>query len=267
MTPILVDDRIGSKYLATLIEKEDERAEVELTRLEYGDVAISVNGPDDSEMLVGIEVKRIEDLLSSLSTGRLVAHQIPGLLDMYDMCILLVQGMYRPDPETGVLQILKNTRTGKRTWIAAKNGEYRWMWKDVNTRLWSIYAQTLMMGKPVTILQTANSRETALIILSIASWGSKKWGQHRSLKAMNKMTSVRLTTYKHKQESGIGRLLPPTKQEEIVAHLVGPSKALRVLDHFGSIHNLVNADESEWLGIKGIGKLTTKEVMNVLRRQ
>lgn len=262
MTPILVDDRIGSKHLASIIGKQDERAEVELTRLEYGDVAITIQGPDDVPMLVGIEVKRISDLLDSIAKGRLVAHQIPGLLNMYDLCFLLIEGLWKRDSESGVLQVMRG-----RKWEAGRIGSKRWMWRDIQTLLISIYMQTLFAGSPIGMLQTSSAYETAALILGINSWGSKHWKDHKSLKAINQTNSLSLASVKQRNGTGAGRFMPPNLLEQIAAQFdcIGPTRAIAVAKHFPTLHDMFNADEKEWQSIEGIGKLTSRRVTDAIR--
>lgn len=266
MPPILVDNRVGSKHLATIIRNQDERAEVELVQLEYGDVALTANGPDDEPLLIGIEVKKIEDLLNSIATGRFIAHQLPGLLSMYDVCFLLVQGVWRRDSESGALQALKTTRDNKPRWTAISSGSRRWMWRDVEMFLISIYIQTMMLGTPVGLLQTGSSYETASLIISLNSWGDKRWKEHRSLKAISQVNNNQLVNKKQKLESGVGRLMPPSLLAKIAAQFdcIGATRAITVANHFNSVQEFINADADELQAVDGIGKLTARRVVDAI---
>jgi len=59
---VLIDDRAGSQ---DLIRYSPLDSTSELTRLDAGDALITGNGPDDSILTIGIELKTIADLLSS----------------------------------------------------------------------------------------------------------------------------------------------------------------------------------------------------------
>lgn len=93
---IFVDDRIGSNDLCEQLQKKGLAAE--LTRLEFGDVSFAGRGPDDLELNIGIELKKLPDLVQSIREGRLAGHQLPGMLGphgAYDYGWLLVEGDYR----------------------------------------------------------------------------------------------------------------------------------------------------------------------------
>lgn len=97
---IYVDARIGSKDLAGPLRSLG--LPVELTHLDYGDIAFMGRGPKNAQVPVGIELKKLGDLVSSLRTGRLSGHQVPGLVGpqgAYDYAWLLVEGQYSVDPQ------------------------------------------------------------------------------------------------------------------------------------------------------------------------
>lgn len=71
--------------------------EVETTTLDYSDCCFEGRGNDDQPVFVGIELKKLPDLVSSLRTGRLSGHQLPGLKAAFDFAYLLVEGHWKPD--------------------------------------------------------------------------------------------------------------------------------------------------------------------------
>lgn len=73
--------------------------DVEITTLPYADIAWEGKGNDDAAVLVGIELKKLPDLVSSLRSGRLSGHQLPGLLAAYDHVVLLIEGTWEPDAQ------------------------------------------------------------------------------------------------------------------------------------------------------------------------
>lgn len=93
---LLVDDRTGSKHLVDPLR--DLGLEVELSRLDFGDVMFEGQGPDRKSVTIGIELKRMTDLISSIRSGRLSGHQLPGLVgpdSVYDYSWLVVEGQWR----------------------------------------------------------------------------------------------------------------------------------------------------------------------------
>lgn len=80
------------------------------------DVAFDGCGPLNSTIKVGIEVKEIGELITSLSTGRLQATQLPGLLQLYDIRWLCIVGEWRRHRASGNLQIRRLWK-GKKQWF------------------------------------------------------------------------------------------------------------------------------------------------------
>jgi ERCC4-type nuclease len=80
--------------------------DVESTTLDYADIAFTGRGDDDALVAIGIELKKLPDLMSSLRTGRLSGHQLLGLTGpdkVYDFGWLLVEGEWKPDGKGNVL--------------------------------------------------------------------------------------------------------------------------------------------------------------------
>lgn len=92
---ILVDERVGSRELQAPLEAIG--APVELTHLEFADVAFMGRGTGGVSVFVGIELKKIHDFVDSLNSDRLCGHQLPGLLANYDRTWLLIEGDYKTD--------------------------------------------------------------------------------------------------------------------------------------------------------------------------
>lgn len=98
---LLVDERIGSADLAPALA--DMGLPVEVTHLEFGDVAFTGRGNEDAAVEVGIELKKLPDLVTSLRDGRLSGHQVPGLCATYDYRWLLIEGTFKPGDRGEVL--------------------------------------------------------------------------------------------------------------------------------------------------------------------
>lgn len=115
---LLVDSRIGSADLATPLR--DMGLDVETTTLEFSDVMFEGRGDNDASVLIGIELKKLPDLVSSLRTGRLSGHQLPGLTGpdkRFDWAWLLVEGYWRTNTR-GLVTVEKwNPRTRKTEWV------------------------------------------------------------------------------------------------------------------------------------------------------
>ena len=92
---LLIDGQVGSRDLVAPLQALGLPAS--LTRLEFGDVAFVGKGVDGVDVLVGVELKKVGDLLDSLRSGRLAGHQLPGLQKMYQHTWLLVEGIWYID--------------------------------------------------------------------------------------------------------------------------------------------------------------------------
>lgn len=107
--PLLVDTRAGSKELIDPLHRL--KLPVQEAFLEFGDLAFVGRGPGGEDKFIGIEYKKLPDLVSSIRSGRLQGHQMPGMRDTFDMSYLLIEGELQYDDQ-GVL--LK--RVGRSSW-------------------------------------------------------------------------------------------------------------------------------------------------------
>jgi ERCC4-type nuclease len=92
---LLLDDRAGSVELAEPLAAAG--LPVELTRLEFGDVCFLGRGEGGAPLMIGLEHKRISDLVQSLNTDRLAGHQLPGLITAYERAYLVIEGDWSVD--------------------------------------------------------------------------------------------------------------------------------------------------------------------------
>lgn len=92
---ILVDPREGSKNLVKPLR--DLGLPVKESHLDYGDLAFMGRGEKGAKLFIGVEHKTISDLVSSMGTGRLQGHQIPGMTSAYDRRWLVVEGDWDKD--------------------------------------------------------------------------------------------------------------------------------------------------------------------------
>lgn len=93
---IYVDSREGSKDL--LAPLKTAGLPVELTLLKFGDIAFEGRGEGGTPLSIGVEHKKIPDLIQSLE-GRLPGHQLPGMVNTYDRRWLIVEGDWTHDTQ------------------------------------------------------------------------------------------------------------------------------------------------------------------------
>lgn len=92
---LLVDTRAGSNELVGPLAQAG--LPVEETILEFGDVAFLGRGEHGADLMIGIEHKKLADLVQSLQSDRLAGHQLPGMLDTYQRPYLLIEGEWDHD--------------------------------------------------------------------------------------------------------------------------------------------------------------------------
>jgi ERCC4-type nuclease len=231
---ILVDSRTGSVEIAPLLQKSI------ICCLEYADFAFSGNGPS-GPVNIGVERKTLYDFLQSMTTGRLSGHQIIGLTQQYDWTYILLEGIWRPDRETGLLQHIN--RQGK--WAAVSQGSRRFMARDIYN-----FINTLQVMCNIITITTSNRWETAMWLTACHGWWNKEWGRHRSHLQFQKPIV-------HAQ------LRKPSLVTKIASQLtgIGWDKARKIGEWFGTPAELVEATEEELAEIEGIGPKLAERIV------
>jgi ERCC4-type nuclease len=104
---LLVDRRIGSADLAAPLRREGLEVDDTVT-LPFGDVAFMGRGEKGAPLFIGMELKRISDLIASLASDRLAGHQLPGLVPGgdggYDRAWLIVEEDWTHDESGRVVR-------------------------------------------------------------------------------------------------------------------------------------------------------------------
>lgn len=236
----MIDDRAGSKELVEWLPPETS-----LCRLDFGDALIVGNGPT-GPVTVGVEVKSIHDLMSSMNTGRLAAHQLPGLLDAYDVTWLLCYGPYRSG-KGGALEILsgkgwKGFRVGKNLVPYGYLEQFLFDVQATGCRFKHVY----------------DAEEAARWLACLHRWFSKPWEAHKGLKQFDNSKDRSLLPGLSSEQDLIARVA-----KELPG--IGFDRAQTVAGHFGSVTDMVLAEVPDWVQIPGIGKVIAKAVVNAVR--
>lgn len=243
---VIIDDRDGSRPLAFL---EPLRDRCQLGTLDFGDVMLTGHGPNDTTISVGVEVKSVHDLLSSIETGRLAGHQLPGLIKGYDYAWLMVYGAARPGKDN----YLEVNRHGH--WGNFSLGRRPVPWSYLEG--WLLTAQ---LFSSIRIKWVSNEEEAAKWIAVLDRWLSKPWDQHKGLKVFN--------------ESGV-QAAPPGADpvEALIAKVaaqipgIGWTRGWAAAKHFTSIEEMMNATAESWQQIPGIGPVLAKSARTTIRRK
>ena len=231
---ILTDDRIGSVEIAPLLQSSL------ICSLEFADFAFPGNGPD-GPVNVGIERKSFPDFLQSMVSGRLSGHQLIGLTQQYDWVYILVEGIWRPDRETGILQhIGKGGR-----WITITQGSRKFMARDVYS-----FINTMQVICGIIVVTTSNQWETAKWLTACHGWWSRKWNSHRS--------------HQQFQEPIVhAHLTKPNLVAKVASQFtgIGWDKARRIGGYFSNVADFAATTEKELRQIDGIGPKLAKQIM------
>lgn len=240
---IMVDDRTGSKELSPLIPPNIPHT---LCRLPFADVAWLGQGPDSQLLPIGVERKAISDLCQSITTGRLSGHQLCGLLDEYWKVYILVEGVWRASPTTGLLEVF---RYGK--WQPLSIGSRQFMYREVAN-----YLNTLTTVCRVGVWQTGSIEESARWLVDTYQWWQKEWDKHHAHLAF------------HAPD-------PPTKVSLMkpgIVHRVakefagvGWDKGKSIATKYKTVMELAMASEEELREVGGIGKKLAKSIVGEIR--
>lgn len=242
---VIIDDRDGSRELAF---SDTLRSMCDLQRLEFGDVMLTGHGPV-GQISVGVEVKSVHDLLSSLDTGRLQGHQLPGMFKTYDQSWLLIYGYARAS-ESNHLEL----RSNRGTWYTYKMGPRPMPWSYIEG--WLLTAQMLT---PLRIKWVANKEEAAKWIAVLDGWLAKPWEKHKGMQAFNRSGDVAAPPGADPTEAQMAKVAAALPG-------VGWTRGWAAARHFTSIESMINAPASEWEQIPKFGPVLSKSVRRTIRR-
>lgn len=239
--PLFVDPREGSGDL--LQPLKDLHLPAESIQLEYADVAWEGNGPRGKSM-IGIERKRLKDALNSMRTGRFAGHQLPGLVSNFDWVYLIVEGVWREDPDSGLLQ---EARRGG--WVDVTVGQSRFKADELENWLTSIETKYGLRVKRVD-----NFAQMVLTTARLYKWWQKPWDAHRSGKVIYQPPPSSVTTYK----------IPLVQRMANCLDGVGWEKSAAVASRFKTPVDMIASTEKDWELIPGIGKVLSRRIVKAL---
>ncbi len=255
---IYIDNRTGSKDLKPYIPDSI------LVHLDSADASFEGEGPQGTVISVGIERKRIGDLLNSIATGRLSAEQLPKMLDTYQYNYIVVEGVWRRDKHDDTLWI---STDGGHTY-KTPHGRQRWTMEGVYH-----YLSTLQVIVNIRLFQTRTARDTAHLITYLYSWWQKPWEKHKSHLALHKGQRLWNTPRELSFVDCTG-ITKPSLARRIAAELpgVGVDRSRDVADYFiakctsveDAVCYMFEATEEEWRSIPGVGKVTAKMCWDAL---
>jgi ERCC4-type nuclease len=197
-------------------------------KLEGGDLFFLGQGPNGTEVTVGVEFKKLRDLLSSLRTQRLQGHQLHEL-QCYDFRFLLIEGDWKHNDAGQVTM-----RSGFKNWGPVA-GNFSAAELDK-----TLLGLTLRAG--ITIKEVSTRRETVRWIQSLyRNFTDAAWEDHTSHVGVYRPPA----------------LVRPSPFRNFIMGVPGIGiKTSRVVESFfdGKPRRAVAARADTWSQIEGIGK-------------
>lgn len=239
---IYVDDRAGSDSLIKLFPQDL----VEVCRLDSADVMFFGAGRGGEQVAVGIEFKSLDDVLKCICDGRFAGKQNIRMAEEYDERWLLVEDETRIGVDDQ-LQAYRRVK-GQYRWVDARCGNRYFKWAD-----YEAWIATMTYKTGLKVRQVKDRRETKHWVMTQYRWWQGGWDKHKS-------DQVR-------DQSGRPSLVKASALREFAATLpgVGWGKAANVEKYFISIHDAVNAHNSDWEKVEGIGRIMAERIVEVIR--
>jgi ERCC4-type nuclease len=269
---IFIDDRAGSAALVDHAPLDDATV-AQLTHLDAGDAMFVGNGPTGS-LLIGVEVKRIDELISAQQTGRLTT-QVERMLDTYGRNYLAYYGQIETDSEDSLLHAV----TDSDEYVYASFGAPI----DAPSFCPSV---AITSGRKVPFAYLFNLLsdldESGIHCAHCNTYADVATYIGRLHRAWSKPWAARtyLRTVDNSQPKPLIPRYATTKVEHeriklfvaAVSHLPGMGyvRALAIAKHFPSMRALFNASVLQLMSVDGIGKTGAKRLhaaMNATRRQ
>lgn len=222
---ILIDNRIGSRDLHPLISVRSK-----LTRLTSADAAFTGYGPEGLAT-IGVERKRLKDLIQSMTTGRLSGTQLVNMARHYQYFYIVLEGIWRPNHRTGIIE--EYTRRGNKTyWRKTKLGEGLFTGRALHN-----FINTLSIVCGIPVVRTGNAKHTADWLGDIWSWWQKHWASHRSHRGKYMQPGIAI-------DVSTARLNLVARVAQELAG-VGAVRANAIGKRFDSVEDLVHAGVEE----------------------
>lgn len=254
---ILIDRRAGSRDYLPLIP-EAELAGIDLAT----DAQWSGLGPD-GEILIGAELKTINELLSSLRDGRLAGQQIELLIENYQVRYLVIAGWWRPSAG-GFIEIAHDLSCDPDTtylrWHLA------WGCHRYDATIHAI--ETICQHGGITPVFLDTEAEAALWLKTTHDWWQQPWESHTTSATLY-IPPIPWTAKEAAARSIHGLTGKPRwkgKATIIEAWLHAlphmGRKAVTLAPHFKLPRDIVY--QQDWRDFDGIGKASAKDIRDAI---
>lgn len=234
---ILVDYRAGSCELLNPLRALGLTAE---SGDFMADLAWEGRGIGGAPVMIGVEFKRLSELVQSLRTQRLQGHQLLQMRDNFTFCYLLVEGVLRTDRDGYLLM-----RRGNRS--VRMPGTMRAV--ELLKRLFVLH-----LRGGLNILPFTGSRQETLQMIKALyhTWTDCDLDQHKSHIAIYQAPT----------------LVPISEFRGLMTRIDGIGLVTsRAIERYfgGSIRRAVNAPITEWMKIDGIGAVLAAHIQRTFK--
>ena len=244
---LCIDPRAGSNKL---IDKFP--GECEAVTLEFGDIMFSGNGPD-GDWLIGIEYKSLEDIVGCIKSGRFTGTQLPGMMTVYDICFLLVEGIPRPDRQSGQLVRYR----GKAIYGLGLP------FQAFDNFLTSVNVFSSLAGKPCIVKMASTEYDTVKMIRDIYLLFQKPWDEHKAMSRPD-LTKIQRVSY----DLAVAKIEPSDpeypryllRKQLFQVQGIGWDLAGTMAEHFGTMELALQASQKDWESLERVGKGLAKRI-------
>lgn len=245
--PMQVDGSTGSSQLLAPLHTVSNGQAVSNNLVALGaDVAWTGRGPDSSLLTCGLEYKTVEDFIESTYTGRLGGHQIPTMVEHYDIRYLLIEGLFRPD-KRGLTEVMNESGQWRQYWRGkAGTVPYSYIRK---------FLQSAAQQAGFTILHTASFTDTVTTIFLTWEWWQRVYESHDSINTIYVRELPRVHFQRPNTVAIVAASIPG----------IGSTLAHRAGKHFHTVQAMVNADAAEWAKIQGVGQQLAGRIPKLLQ--
>lgn len=263
-----------------------------LSSLDTGDVIFTGNGPNGSPVLIGVELKSVDDLIASVSNGRLTAFdgQLNRMVSAFDVVWLLIYGVpYRANVEAANrngerIPALQPAKLRPQKVHANHANRFTLEWHDGYTRkpitfsfIESVFASPKFPSS-IRIHHVADFDSAAAFIrILYDSWG-RPYESHRGLDHGFDESRIQGLL-----AASTSTLEPTDPDVELRARtfvqwpMLGYERAWAAARHFTSVEEAVTASADEWAGIvtrdtvsgreRRFGKVVAAAVVKSIKRR
>lgn len=231
MSPLKIDYRRGSGEL----EKNFQRygVTVKKTTLDFGDFEWAGNGATGKNV-VGVERKKIEEIITSITDDRLAGRQIKGMVDTFDERYLVVEGIWRLGPDDEVQTYRGRDKLGKPMWQS----------QGMHGGALINFMMSMAFRAGTVPWRTTSMEETvSFVVFQYRSW-QKNWAEHKAHDAVYAPASAVGNGWaaNHSLRQRI------VSQCETVAHQLPGlgDKAAWAARHFKRVRAMLGLTDVEW---------------------